>query len=485
MGSPFADAVGDGEPEEKSAMTVKSTIPPMNASPVPSANPANLENLANLANPVDRPAEALSWRTRLSRLLTGGRTPLWGQPLLLLDGLAGLGLYGALLAMEAFRVAPQSGGFFRTPGRPPRVLFLTNERLSLPSARARCVEPAALLRGEGFTTSVLSLSDAYFPGLGGTFTRLSDAEKVWANLRAFADLAADPPEILVLQRVYYHALAPLLLARRSQVRLIVDFDDLDWRDNPNRFKFLSRLPPFDYRVLAPRLIRMAAACTVVSTELGREVGLFNPRTSLLPIAIDLDRFPALPLRRADEVVFSWRGTLMRRENLETLEELIAIFKALSSRVPRRLVIHGVGTWFEDLRARAAGIPGVEIHPWVPPEKLAESLAATDVGLVPQFVDSPFVRGKAPIKLLEYLASGRPVIASAVGEAATMLRDGIDGLLAHTPAAFAAAMQRLLEDAGLRERLAQEGRQTVEQRFNQRRNAAALAALCREVLGESR
>ena len=107
----------------------------------------------------DQPA--LPWRTRLSRLLTGGKNPVWAQPLLLLDGLLGLGLYGALLGVSSWRTAPSAGFPPPEPGGRPRVVFLTNERLSLPSARSRCVELAELLGEEGFATSVLSLSDAY------------------------------------------------------------------------------------------------------------------------------------------------------------------------------------------------------------------------------------------------------------------------------------------------------------------------------------
>ena len=52
--------------------------------------------------------------------------------------------------------------------------------------------------------------------------------------------------------------------------------------------------------------------------------------------------------------------------------------------------------------------------------------------------------------LEAEASGTPVVAAAVGGLPTAVRHGVSGLLVegHDPAAYAAVIQRVLDDAGL-------------------------------------
>jgi len=79
-------------------------------------------------------------------------------------------------------------------------------------------------------------------------------------------------------------------------------------------------------------------------------------------------------------------------------------------------------------------------------------------------DSPFERAKFPFKLLQYLALGVPSVAERLGEATRVLRDGENGLLALTDDEWHAALGRLIADAALRQRLAQAGRATVQERY---------------------
>ncbi|MDX2177647.1 MAG: glycosyltransferase [Candidatus Sumerlaeia bacterium] len=63
--------------------------------------------------------------------------------------------------------------------------------------------------------------------------------------------------------------------------------------------------------------------------------------------------------------------------------------------------------------------------------------------------SPFTDGMYPEKMNEYLASGKPVVATRIPEAGRIARDiGRDGavLLAETPAQFSAMLQRALKEA---------------------------------------
>ncbi len=69
--------------------------------------------------------------------------------------------------------------------------------------------------------------------------------------------------------------------------------------------------------------------------------------------------------------------------------------------------------------------------------------------------------------MQAMASGIPVVSSAVGGMPESVRDGITGLLVPPcdPPALAAALLRLLDDPPLRARLGEQGRRIVEQEFN--------------------
>ena len=88
---------------------------------------------------------------------------------------------------------------------------------------------------------------------------------------------------------------------------------------------------------------------------------------------------------------------------------------------------------------------------VPPvdrETLADWYAAADVVCVPSHSES------FGLVALEAEASGTPVVAAAVGGLPTVVRDGISGLLVegHNPVDYAAAINRVLNEDGLRAQL---------------------------------
>jgi glycosyltransferase involved in cell wall biosynthesis len=81
-----------------------------------------------------------------------------------------------------------------------------------------------------------------------------------------------------------------------------------------------------------------------------------------------------------------------------------------------------------------------------------------------------------IKLLEALACGVPVVATALAAEGIDLRDGESALLAERPAAFAAAIVRLLDDAGLRTQIGAAGRAVAERDYDWDRIGERLAGL---------
>jgi glycosyltransferase involved in cell wall biosynthesis len=112
--------------------------------------------------------------------------------------------------------------------------------------------------------------------------------------------------------------------------------------------------------------------------------------------------------------------------------------------------------------------------WVPFEDLPTYFARADVALYP-FDDTLINRTKCPVKLLDLLQAGIPVVGDAVGQIVENIRHGETGLLVPPGdnAAFAEALLNLLADAELRRTMSLRARQDVRQRFAWR-NLAAVA-----------
>jgi glycosyltransferase involved in cell wall biosynthesis len=115
------------------------------------------------------------------------------------------------------------------------------------------------------------------------------------------------------------------------------------------------------------------------------------------------------------------------------------------------------------------------------------LAASDICLV-LLRDEPVFRTAVPTKMLEYLASGRPVISTVQGDAADLLERSGGGMTvrAGDSDALANAVLGLRSDTALRERMGASGRRYVEQHSTwDQRAEQYLALLLRLVRGSGR
>ena len=115
----------------------------------------------------------------------------------------------------------------------------------------------------------------------------------------------------------------------------------------------------------------------------------------------------------------------------------------------------------------AGVPAVVETGVVPADEVQWWVAAADVALLPYF-DTDFNRARWPIKLGDYMAAGRPVVACDVGELGRVVAEHDIGLLAQ--ADMAGFAERILELLGNPERAAEIGaraRRVAEEHYDWR------------------
>lgn len=110
---------------------------------------------------------------------------------------------------------------------------------------------------------------------------------------------------------------------------------------------------------------------------------------------------------------------------------------------------------------------------IPHSKVAQYLDACDILVSPH---TPLPDGTeffgSPTKVFEYLASGRPVIASDLGQIAEVIQNGENGLLVRPgdPSDLARAIERVAADKELAARLGWAGRKSMIERYTWRHNA---------------
>src|SRR4029078_1893137 len=87
-------------------------------------------------------------------------------------------------------------------------------------------------------------------------------------------------------------------------------------------------------------------------------------------------------------------------------------------------------------------------------------ARLDLGVMP-LPDGPYERGKCAFKLLQYMALGRPGVASPIGATCEVVTAKVDGFLPSTDDAWEEALTLLIEDPALRQEVGVRARARVE------------------------
>ena len=180
-----------------------------------------------------------------------------------------------------------------------------------------------------------------------------------------------------------------------------------------------------------------------TTGVARPTVLFNaPGPSRPRDRGELARALALP--DDGRVVVLYQGLFRRGRGLETLVEGVRAVGGV------RLVLVGEGVLEDELRASGKDLGDrLVLHPFVPPDRLADLTPGADLGacLIEPVTES--LRLSMPNKLFEYLSAGVPVLASPLPEIRAVVGQGV-GVLADPsdPAAVADALRQSL-DPGLR------------------------------------
>lgn len=148
------------------------------------------------------------------------------------------------------------------------------------------------------------------------------------------------------------------------------------------------------------LLARADAVVVPSPPLAERFGPRHPNVHLVPHGVDLFPWRARPndVRR----VLGFVGTLDYR--LDT-----AVVGEVARRHPEWQV-RLMGPVQRGFRAGEVALPNVRVEPPVPHARIGGVLADLDLGLM-AYVDEPTHRAACPVKALEFLAAGRPAVAT--------------------------------------------------------------------------
>ncbi len=298
---------------------------------------------------------------------------------------------------------------------------------------------------------------------------------------ALARIKANPPDFFY-QRYARFSWAGVVAALQTKRPLFLEYNGSEvWVGRHwDRVKKLDLLARFE------RLNLAAATRIFVVSQVERKnlegAGIAPEKIIVNPNAVDarifrpdvggLAKRAELELRK-EELLVGFVGTFGPWHGVKILAEAI---KIIPLHLPVRFLLVGTGALHEEMkRLLSAEVARgrVIFYGGVAHEQIPALLDACDVLVSPHV---PLAGGAeffgSPTKLFEYMAMGKAIVASRLGQIAEVLEDEKTALLVEPGDArqLSAAIMRLLELPNLREKLGAAARQTAVANHTWTRNA---------------
>ncbi len=322
----------------------------------------------------------------------------------------------------------------------------------------------------------------YLAGL--FFTRLGEQWRLLQSVK---------PDIVIFRTCRYTSL--ILLCRMLRIPIILEVNapmlERKYLDVAERFRWL----PFWCRLEAS-VFAQADHLLVVSDVLKgyyAGFGIAAAGMTTVPNGVDVRRFhPRIdggPIRRRlgidQQVVIGFSGSFTPWHGfdflIDALDQLIGSHPKLREKIVLMLVGNAHGKMREiNLRNLRTVMTGQ-----VPYLEMPAYLAAMDVVAAPYPRVEPFYF--SPLKIVEAMAMGRPVIASAQGQIKQLLHDNFSGML-YAPGNLDEFNQKLLyliENPEKRRILGEKARDRIVCGFTWRHNAERILGICNRLIKNRR
>jgi glycosyltransferase involved in cell wall biosynthesis len=280
--------------------------------------------------------------------------------------------------------------------------------------------------------------------------------------------ATGPADVVVAESPpLFTAAAGALYAAAKRAPLVLNISDL-WPESAIDLGALPPGAPADGAAALARWCHRRAAR--IATPTRGIVDALQERPECagkvvhIPPAVDLDRFAAVPdpaPRERGPLRMLYAGTLGSAQGTGVL----AAAAELAGPDVVHVSVAGDGPEAPLLAdaVRDRGLSHVRLLGSVAPASIAGLYAESDVGVVP-LLDRPVFHGALPTKMFEIMASGRPVLLSARGEAAELVRRTGTGLVVapEDPGELAGAIRRLRDSPGEAVAMGLRGREVARQ-----------------------
>jgi glycosyltransferase involved in cell wall biosynthesis len=370
-----------------------------------------------------------------------------------------------------------------------RILSLAKEIAKKGHSVKLCYFPVLL--GKKYTSVTIDKVECI------SLDRTPTVSSFFKNIRALIHLGKWA-DIIHFQKCHYYAALPAVIAAYIDNKpLHYDWDDWEekiWYESCGR-SLPSRFVGFSFKLLERLLPLLSDSVSCASNHLKELTKKFGVKEEFIfdaPVGADLDKFNFKPNEHKleekyqileNEHIVLYIGQLHGAQYVELLIKAANI--VLQKYTDIKFMIVGEGFLEQKLRQHVYDL-GLEdkiiFTGAVSHNEIPAYISLASVCLAP-FRDTEVTRCKSPLKIVEYMASSKAIVASNVGEVSKML-GGVGMLTA--PGDYhdlAKGIITLLGDSNLRKNLGLAARKRAEHKYNWPHTAENLLRAYNKIIKE--
>ncbi len=248
--------------------------------------------------------------------------------------------------------------------------------------------------------------------------------------------------------INFRCLMNLKLARKimmSGKRTLFDFDDAIYTRPGKPHSFITSMR------VKKRLhywLKNATAVTVSNSVLATYASAYSDNVKLIKMALDAAIWKPHDSADQQAVTIGWAESPATLHYLEEIDDVLIKFLATASNV-KLAVYSGVKP---NLKC------AFDYYPYKPDGEI-DFIQSLDIGLLPTVYDD-FARGKSPIKAIQYLACGIPVVGNIEGGASEIL-EADHSFLVRCKSDWIKQLSKLVSQQELRKKMGRRGHRFIE------------------------
>ncbi len=290
-------------------------------------------------------------------------------------------------------------------------------------------------------------------------------------------------DVVHFQKCSNYAAIPAVAAAYYQRRPIhYDWDDWEQaifeKDNKNPVGSWIYFQQMEKHLL--KLVDTASVASKGLLALSQKMNFPDDRTFYIPVGADMEVFSPRVDGSGVRKEYNLSKKIVLYQGQISGSNYVNLFlhiakKIFTKRNDVHFVVVGGGDKLDEAKKAAQDLnisDKVLFTDTVPHNQMPQFIASADV-VVASFENNSQVICKSPLKVVEYMASGKAIVASRVGDVPDMIGDS--GILTDPKSStdMAEAVETLLDDSRLRSELGRNARLRAEQMYSWRNSAKTL------------